>query len=1016
MTNLRHYALRTEDIIGRAVELKLAQDAFAHWGHTDVLYFHGPGGIGKTRLLEKIGESAGQRSTSERPLRWSKIIDLYLSSTHSNSGIERAICEAIDPDRHYFDHYWGLRASFERQRHEHVEAKQLESLRVQLTAAFVEGFNALADQARVLLTFDTVELVQYENDIIQTICQVPQEAIAVKMWLLETLPQLHNAVIVFAGRPNSMKLDADLRAAFGNQPDRCYTARELAGFDETETARYFAEMVALATREERTQSQITIGPGQLYAFTGGRPIRLALLIDLAVYSGADIEDLFAEGSPDQHNADDRWQEIAPRVIDRIQRLDTGYPIEDTLPYMALTRQGLDAELLYYLEPGWPLDACQQRLEAMKRFTFVKSRPDWPRIYLHDEMYDLLDDPKMKFRPIEDRVAKWKQIARFYQNRLAAVSDEDAQQNVKIDILHYELRAEPRRGFERYFARWDEEAIKAALVGFDMRLRDEFLRFFQQPGAIRRAQYEGVNQEAVNRDSAIRWIKRHINRGDNHRAVQIAEVILQFAPPFVHQDFAPVTSSLSLEPTLVADARKIFDTDDVYFWAHLLTYYAEALIYSGNEASGRQALNLAIDSLTPVVPADEYQQWWRQRILGRAHNNRAYARWVSGRYSRALTDYRHAVRYLREADLKDELADTTNNEAFLYAVMGRQYNADSLIEDALSLRRELRLRFPLAMSLTTQAAIHALLGRPDEAIHPAEEAKRIANELNNRRALGLATLTLGQAYRMQGDRAKRGSYNIESANRLFSKAVAALEEALTIFVTDDPQEDQVKEPMRRWQALNELADTYTDWAFALETIGQSPVDAGAKRAQAIALQLQAADIADSFGLTRQALDTYDDLAQTYADSGDLPAAREWLARIEQAIPPEYRLQPGGFGKIDDPIDEYWLALGKLHLQRAIWTSKGLDETLTVAGKDLLLEQMMTEFVISVAYFEKFSDVAPRLRETLAAVYRRIRPLKGERLDHLRDVVRQVGQTYNVVPKRLLLVIEDIAGLSEEEAVQ
>lgn len=78
--------------------------------------------------------------------------------------------------------------------------------------------------------------------------------------------------------------------------------------------------------------------------------------------------------------------------------------------------------------------------------------------------------------------------------------------------------------------------------------------------------------------------------------------------------------------------------------------------------------------------------------------------------------------------------------------------------------------------------------------------------------------------------------------------------------------------------------------------------------------------------------------------------------------------------------------------------------------------MTEFVISVAYFEKFSDVAPRLRETLAAVYRRIRPLKGERLDHLRDVVRQVGQTYNIVPKRLLLVIEDIAGLSEEEAVQ
>lgn len=192
-------------------------------------------------------------------------------------------------------------------------------------------------------------------------------------------------------------------------------------------------------------------------------------------------------------------------------------------------------------------------------------------------------------------------------------------------------------------------------------------------------------------------------------------------------------------------------------------------------------------LTPAVPVDEYQQWRRQRILGRAYNNRAYACWVSGRYSRALTDYRHAVRYLREADLKDELADTTNNEAYLYAVMGRQYNVDSLIEDALSLRRELRLRFPLAMSLTTQAAIHVLLGRPLEAIHPAEEAKRIANELNNRRALGLVTLTLGQGLSYARRSRQAWVDNIESANRLFSEAVAALEEALTIFVTDDPLE-------------------------------------------------------------------------------------------------------------------------------------------------------------------------------------------------------------------------------------
>ena len=1012
MTNSTHYALRTPTIIGRDAEVRVAQDALANWGQTHVLYFYGPGGIGKTRLLERIGEIAEQFDTHEHPIRWSKIIDLYLSVTHSNSGIEKAIYTAVDPDQDYFAHYWNLRTSFEHLRHEHIDAQRLEMLRVQLTAEFVKAFNALTEKVRVVLTFDTVELVQYENDIIQMICQVPAEAIAVKAWLLETLPQLNNTVIVFAGRPKNNRLDADLGAAFADKRRRRYAAYELAGFNEAETARYFQEIIALAKREDRTHQTIEIEPAKLYAYTDGRPIRLALLIDLAVYSGADIGDLFSVELPD-HPTGKGWQDIAPRVIARIQKLETGYPMYDTLRYMALTRQGLDAELLHALEPGWSLDQCQQRLNGMRHFTFVKSRPDWPRIYLHDEMYDLLDDPKMGFMPIADRVSKWQQIAHFYQDQLRGTVDEEAQQNLKIDVLHYRLRADPRRGFEVYFSRWDEEAIKAALVGFDMRLRDEFLRFFQQPDATRRAERDGLSQSMVDRDSAVRWIKRHIIRGDNQKAAQIAEAILQFAPTTIRVSSTFAQSASPLEPALAAKARTIFATGDVYFWAHLITYYAEALIYSGNESLGQQELSNAITLLTAKAPADEHQTWWRQRILGRAYNDRAYAHWVSGRYNTALADYRHAVRYLRQADLKDELADTINNEAYLYAVMGRQYNADSLIEDALNLRRELNLRFPLAMSLTTQAAIHALLGRPDEAIHPAEEARRIANELGNPRAKGLVMLTLGQAYRMQGDRAKRGSYDIKSANELFAKAEGALEEARKIFVTVNPRDDQVEEPLRCWQALNELADTYTDWAFALESIAKSQDEAQAKRIRAIEFQRQAADIAVRFKLERQALDTYDDLAQTYADSGDLSTAQNWLARVESTIPPEYRLQPGGFRDIVEPIDEYWLALGKLHLQKAIWTAKQLGTPVTGSEKDRLLENMMTDFVFSVAYFEKFSDVAPRLRETLAAVHRRIRSLKGERLDQMRDVVKVVCSKHGVKPDRLLLVIDDVAGLREGE---
>ena len=64
-------------------------------------------------------------------------------------------------------------------------------------------------------------------------------------------------------------------------------------------------------------------------------------------------------------------------------------------------------------------------------------------------------------------------------------------------------------------------------------------------------------------------------------------------------------------------------------------------------------------------------------------------------------------------------------------------------------------------------------------------------------------------------------------------------------------------------------------------------------------------------------------------------------------------------------------------------------------------------------DRFSDVAPRLRETLAAVHRRIRSLKGERLDQMRDVVKVVCSKHGVKPDRLLLVIDDVAGLREGE---
>ena len=48
------------------------------------------------------------------------------------------------------------------------------------------------------------------------------------------------------------------------------------------------------------------------------------------------------------------------------------------------------------------------------------------------------------------------------------------------------------------------------------------------------------------------------------------------------------------------------------------------------------------------------------------------------------------------------------------------------------------------------------------------------------------------------------------------------------------------------------------------------------------------------------------------------AEDWLSQIVKLIPQEYWLVKGrGFLEVAEPDEGYWLALGKLHLQRGIW---------------------------------------------------------------------------------------------------
>ncbi|HID29172.1 MAG TPA: hypothetical protein EYP19_04120, partial [Desulfobacterales bacterium] len=192
-------ALRTKRLVGRTREREAIKAAIEAEDELRVIHIIGGGGIGKTRLLEAIPEEILLTCSNKDRCQWGGIFDLYHTDIHTNSGIEAAILRALDADG--FKEYREKRAEYEKLRRAGGDPKLLEELREELWKLFVKGFNEITAQTRVILCFDTVELIQYESDMVQEVCGIEYGGVEVREWLKTVIPQLKNAVVIFAGRP-----------------------------------------------------------------------------------------------------------------------------------------------------------------------------------------------------------------------------------------------------------------------------------------------------------------------------------------------------------------------------------------------------------------------------------------------------------------------------------------------------------------------------------------------------------------------------------------------------------------------------------------------------------------------------------------------------------------------------------------------------------------------------------------------------------------------------------------------
>ncbi|MBK8988170.1 MAG: hypothetical protein IPM39_19245 [Chloroflexi bacterium] len=543
------------------------------------------------------------------------------------------------------------------------------------------------------MRFDTLETLQRESDLIQTLCQLNQAyPVEGYDWLVQHCGILPNTVILLAGR-SQPHLSSHL-GQINQQIPGGFEEIELAGLSRADSQMLLAKF--LQQHPSPFASQVQAHADHLWHVTKGLPVQLAILAEVLLHieSGGG---LFANLPRDP----ERWEKaIIQQIFD--------YDNEATRPlfFLALARKGLTVDLLHYLEPEWSYEICEEWLQRLGGLSIIKTRQNHEAtaLFLHDVLYELFDAAEHSW----PQLMQWQEhLVNYHRDHQAALRENRADWvAATVNLLYYELQYDAHTAFYESYLRWSESAIKGSEIGLDLQLRDELLRFLHSSVNKPMPNKPVLTESEIERDSGVRWIKRLLIQGQYQQAVQVAANILQFGP---YAAFAINPANVGKTNQLNEEAAIIFDIDNDFLWGHLLTYYGEALAYTG--ASEQETRAILVQAICLLQKCHEHiaPAWLRQKVLGRAYNVLAYLEWIYGHYGAAVNAYRLALDCFASFDLSDEQADTLNNLAFLLAVLGDYSQAKNHADLGLKLRQQVGQIYPVALSHNTRGLIYAMQG-------------------------------------------------------------------------------------------------------------------------------------------------------------------------------------------------------------------------------------------------------------------------------------------------------------------
>ncbi len=955
-----------------------------------LVFLHGVGGIGKTRLLQKALEMARGVETCRVA---EEVMDFYHIGLHTPIGLASAIFEILTPPFDCFQTYQSAYQALNRARLS-GNAVELEKLREDALGKFDQDLKQLSAKQRVLLVLDTAERIVYG---------LPGWSDEIPLaeswdWLITRLPNWENVVIFVAGREEAKPALERMKA----QTSVSIEEIEVGSFNLDESLKYFEEVAKLLEENKIYQLAERLRKLPLdfkkgaHAYSDGRPILLSLLVDYLSFPGESDVPVILHQTPPSHITVEDKRRYEEALFNRLQQGELG----ETLIALGRVPKGADEELLAALLSVSPVEA-RRRLNEVRNLSVVKIRPEDQRVFLHDEMYALLqqhvyDSPY----DVENQKAAFDAIKRYYQNQREHISqrlnelyapvEEHGRESLNMEelgkvhtqyqallteIMYYYLRHDLGRGFRAYY-RFSHEAIMARDLLMDLQLQAELLSYLSRP-PVKPSERDisiemilaGLKVRPLARDWELTQYEHGLTEGDKF----IESVKKEWRSRF---------------PVLLAAT---------YVWtASLHIMRGEVDDYSEAESHLRDAYSLLPEEEISQPFADllypDTMLWLKKAVAALAHRVHGYLKRVGGFTKDAVEEYQKAAMLLREIDLRIEMATVMNDMGFAQAELGKWHEAHLNVSDALRFRRDLGPRVPVAQSLNTLAAIQVREGQFSGARENSEHALYIFRAFSVKRLIGMALTTLAEASRRYAGTIPPLIPEEERID-LLRRARDYAREANTYF-------DEIKEKSRQVEALIEIGCACRDWVWRLKQSPQAGDDPMRLRRESEDALRDAAKLAKEAGLTYRHVDALVNLAwlEFYMlgkdeDVSDDHAVWTAVKTAEGAFPPEIEM---------DRQPQVWAQKGKLNVLKGnlafrefeLKRKKEKEETKEAAKQitptiKAVLERMAENYARALDHSNKFAADYQGIRQAKAGISDRLKLLNAA---EMRIVCNRIGELY------------------------